>query len=173
MKPARVGIVRYYKNGSLLFTSSITPTYPLVLDASLLHLGAAISDAVIAGRLNSDTVPPGTANITSSGAGASSVTITWTTTEASDSQVEYGSTTAYGSATTLDPSMVTFHSRSLGGLAADTLYHYRVRSRDAAGNLVISGDFTFTTGASTPRLEDVIWIDIVNAVATGSSLQKT
>ena len=31
-----------------------------------------------------------------------------------------------------------------------TLYHYRVKSRDAAGNLATSGDFTFTTRAAPP-----------------------
>ena len=30
-------------------------------------------------------------------------------------------------------------------ISASTLYHYRVKSRDAAGNLATSADFTFTT----------------------------
>src|SRR4029079_19270876 len=42
-------------------------------------------------------------------------------------------------------SQVTSHSVGLSGLAATTTYHYRVRSQDAAGNLAVSGDFTFTT----------------------------
>src|SRR5262249_25532435 len=46
--------------------------------------------------------------------------------------------------------MVTSHSVSLGGLAASTVYHYRLKSRDAAGNLATSGDFTFTTQAAPP-----------------------
>src|SRR6185295_519053 len=69
----------------------------------------------------------------------------WTTNEASDTQVDYGTTTGYGSSTSLNSSMVTNHSASLGNLSANTLYHYRVRSRDAASNLALSGDFTFTT----------------------------
>jgi hypothetical protein len=36
------------------------------------------------------------------------------------------------------------------GLVANTLYHYRVKSRDAAGNLAVSGDLTFTTLAPVP-----------------------
>jgi hypothetical protein len=62
--------------------------------------------------------------------------------------VEYGTTTAYGSSTTLNTSLVTAHSANLSGLLANTTYHYRVKSRDAAGNLRTSGDFTFTTAAS-------------------------
>jgi hypothetical protein len=72
-------------------------------------------------------------------------TVTWTTDEPADSQVEYGTTTAYGSLTVLDPNLITAHSQVLSPLKASTLYHYRVKSRDAAGNLAVSGDFTFTT----------------------------
>ena len=52
--------------------------------------------------------------------------------------------------------MVTSHSASLSGLAANTLYHYRVKSRDAAGNLATSGDFTFTTAAAPDTTAPVI-----------------
>lgn len=37
----------------------------------------------------------------------------------------------------------------LPGLSAGTLYHCRVKSRDAAGNLAVSGDTTFTTNVRT------------------------
>src|SRR5262249_57363113 len=60
--------------------------------------------------------------------------------------VDFGTSTAYGSTMT-SASMVTSHSVVLSGLSASTLYHYRVKSRDAAGNLATSGDFTFTTSA--------------------------
>jgi hypothetical protein len=43
--------------------------------------------------------------------------------------------------------MVTSHSAQLSGLTAGTLYHYRVKSRDAAGNLSVSANRTFTTTA--------------------------
>jgi hypothetical protein len=33
----------------------------------------------------------------------------------------------------------------MSGLSANTPYHYRVKSKDAAGNLAVSGDFSFTT----------------------------
>ncbi len=76
---------------------------------------------------------------------SNSATITWTTSSPADSQVDYGTTTSYGSSTALDPSLVTAHSQTLTGLTAGTLYHYRVKSRDGAGNLSLSADFTFTT----------------------------
>src|SRR3989454_10532319 len=41
--------------------------------------------------------------------------------------------------------MVSAHTVSLTGLAAGSLYHYRVKSKDAAGNLAVSSDAVFTT----------------------------
>jgi hypothetical protein len=40
---------------------------------------------------------------------------------------------------------VTAHSVTLSGLAANTVQHFRVRSKDFAGNVAVSGDFTLTT----------------------------
>src|SRR5207302_6606787 len=77
--------------------------------------------------------------------GGTSATIQWTTNEASDSQVEYGLTASYGSATTLDPTLGTSHTVAVGGLTGSTIYHYRVKSKDASGNLAASADSTFTT----------------------------
>jgi len=59
--------------------------------------------------------------------------------------VEYGLTTGYGLVTPLNTSLVTRHWRPLRGLAPNTQYHYRVKSRDVDGNLAVSGDFTFKT----------------------------
>ena len=96
-----------------------------------------------------DTTAPVISGIAVSLITQSGATIGWTTNEASDSQVDYGTTASYGSSTTLNTSLVTSHSAALSGLTASTLYHYRVKSRDAAGNLATSSDFTFTTAADT------------------------
>ena len=62
--------------------------------------------------------------------------------------MDYGLTTAYGSQTTLNTAMVTSHSCAAHRTDREyTLYHYRVKSRDAAGNLSVSTDRTFTTNA--------------------------
>src|SRR5258705_4014733 len=66
----------------------------------------------------------------------SAATITWTTDKLSDSQVDYGVTTAYGSSSPLNASPVTSHSVGLSGLTASTTYHFRVRSR-ASGNVAV------------------------------------
>ncbi len=94
-----------------------------------------------------DTTPPTISSVSSSGITQTGATIAWTTNESSDTQVSYGLTTAYGSNTTLDTSLVTSHSVTLSGLTANTVYHYKVASKDAAGNSASSPDQTFTTQA--------------------------
>lgn len=79
-------------------------------------------------------------NITSVGA-----TVQWTTNENATSQVEYGTTTAYGSMSVLNTSLVMSHGVALTGLSASTMYHFRVWSKDAANNTATSSDITFTT----------------------------
>src|SRR5215468_6631363 len=76
-------------------------------------------------------------------------TITWNTNRPADSQVEYGVNTSYGNVVSLK-TLDTSHRMNLFGLTSNTTYHYRVRSKDDAGNLSTSGDLTFTTakGAS-------------------------
>lgn len=77
-----------------------------------------------------------------------SATVSWTTDEAADSQVEYGTETTYGNETTIDTNLVTSHSVALSGLTADTMYHFRVHSEDASGNDAESEDHTFTTSTT-------------------------
>lgn len=42
------GVVKYYRNNTLLYTSEQEPTYPLYLDTSIYATDAWIKDAVIA-----------------------------------------------------------------------------------------------------------------------------
>jgi beta-lactamase superfamily II metal-dependent hydrolase len=95
-----------------------------------------------------DTTPPVISAELASNITASTATITWTTDEASNSVVEYGLTTSYGN-TSSNATNVTSHNVGLSSLAANTLYHYRVKSTDAAGNTATSGDHSFQTGSST------------------------
>jgi len=88
---------------------------------------------------------PVISGVAASSVSSSGAVIGWSTDTPSDSQVEYGPTTAYGSVTVVNPSLVVAHSQAVTGLAPGTPYHYRVRSRDGAGRLAVSGDFTFTT----------------------------
>jgi hypothetical protein len=95
----------------------------------------------------SDATAPVLSAIAAVRVSGSTATITWTTNEASDSQVQYGKTWGYGSASPLDASLVLSHAVTLTGLSKKTTYHYRVLSRDAAGNLAASGDGGVTRSA--------------------------
>ncbi len=99
-----------------------------------------------------DTTPPSISGVAASLVTSASATIMWSTSEAADGQIEYGKSTTYGASTNCNSSLATSHSGSLTGLTAGTLYHYRVKSKDAAGNQAVSGDTTFTTvsGGGTP-----------------------
>ncbi len=86
------------------------------------------------------------------------------------SQVEYGTTTAYGTLTTLNSTLVTSHAVSLSGLTINTLYHYRVHSKNSAGIESISGDATFSTNNTTDTTPPTVSL---TAPTAGSTLSGT
>ena len=76
---------------------------------------------------------------------ASSARVSWTTDRLADGQVEYGLTTAYGQATPVDARPDWRHAMELTGLAPNSVYHFRVRSRTPTGGVSVSADQTFFT----------------------------
>ncbi len=118
-----------------------------------------------------DTTPPTISGVTASNITTTSAIITWSTNEASTSQVDYGTTTAYGSSSPLDSTLLTSHSRTLSGLTASTTYHFRVRSTDAVGNTATSGDNTFTTSATPDTTPPIIsGVTASNISSTGATI---
>ncbi|MBI4029565.1 hypothetical protein HY373_00050, partial [Candidatus Berkelbacteria bacterium] len=91
-----------------------------------------------------DSNPPVISNISYFAAG-STAAFHWTTNEPADSQVEYGLTPALGAFSILTPTPLTAHVVELGGLQTKTPYFFRARSKDAAGNLGLSGIYSLTT----------------------------
>jgi subtilisin family serine protease len=97
-----------------------------------------------------DTVPPTLNGILVTSLTGSSARITWTTDEPADTQVEYGITATLGLFSPLQSPFVTTHTVNLAGLMSGTPYYFRVRSRDAEGNLSVSGLNVFSTPDSVP-----------------------
>lgn len=97
------------------------------------------------GTIVLDTTAPVISAVAASGTNATSTTITWTTNEPASSQVEYGTGLAYGQLTAIDNTLVTTHSVTLSGMSSNTVYDYRVRSKDAATNEAIGGNNVVTT----------------------------
>ncbi len=119
-----------------------------------------------------DTTPPAISNVSHDTPSSSGTTITWVTDEASTTQVEYGLTTAYGSSTTLNSTLVTSHSASLSGLTASRTYFFRVRSADAAGNVgTATGSFQTADGSASGSPTTVDFNS--GGPATNSNLNNT
>ena len=103
-------------------------------------------------------------NITTTGA-----TITWTTDQAASTQVNYGTTTAYGSSSLLNSSLVTSHSVTLTGLTPGTTYDYDVVSSNSSGTSSgMSTNYTFTTTAiiGTPPVITNLQTAVTSTTAT-------
>ncbi|MFH1714133.1 MAG: fibronectin type III domain-containing protein, partial [Candidatus Nealsonbacteria bacterium] len=105
---------------------------------------------------SSDTTPPVISSISAASIAETSAQINWTTNEGATSQVEYGTTISYGSLTTLNSNLVTSRLLTLTGLSSNTLYYYRVRSKDASDNEAISSNQTFST-LSPPPPPPLFW----------------
>ncbi len=84
--------------------------------------------------------------------GILAITIQWQTDVPATSQVEYGVTTAYGSSTPFDATLVTAHSVTLTSaqISNDLTYNYRVKSRAAIGPLVASANRIFKVDIVSP-----------------------
>jgi RHS repeat-associated protein len=77
------GVVKYKKNGAVVYTSTVAPTYPLLVDTALWNNGSTLNNVVISGLL-SGGVPQNTQNVNwTGGVGVSVVgnSITKTTTD--------------------------------------------------------------------------------------------
>src|SRR5690348_12011427 len=142
--------------------------WSLLLISALMGMAVGCSGVATTNPSGGGTPPPPAgltiSSVTSGAVSSSGATISWTTSAAANSQVEYGTSSSYGQTTAVDSTMVASHSVVLSGLAASTQYHYRVKSTDGSGNQATSGDFTFTTSASAPSLT-------ISAVASGSVTQ--
>lgn len=167
-------------DASLLTSHSqgLSGLVPATLYHYRVHSVDAFGNAAVSGdstftTTTPDTTPPVISNIASGSITSSTTTIAWTTNEGSDTQIEYGPTAGYGSLSTLNPAWVTGHSQTLSGLSANTIYHYRVLSRDGSGNLSTSGDNTFTTLIAPQGPQAVVWINGVNVTVNGNTVTKT
>ncbi|MDD5433187.1 MAG: fibronectin type III domain-containing protein [Candidatus Pacebacteria bacterium] len=90
-----------------------------------------------------DSTAP-TASGISSQVGSTEAQITWSTNEASLSWVLYGTTNSYGQES-LGTTYISSHSVTLTNLNASTTYYYQIKTKDSAGNIGYSSEYSFTT----------------------------
>jgi alkaline phosphatase len=168
-----IGIVSYniYRDTQIIDLTGLTPimtgitgtsyTDTPVADGTYYYAVTGIDSAGNEAQVSNspsatiDTTPPVISTVTSTSITDSSATITWTTNEASNSTVTYGTATPpTGEAS--DTAMVTSHSVTITGLSAATTYCYQVKSTDAAGNTTTDNKggtyYTFTTLTPAPKV---------------------
>jgi hypothetical protein len=120
-------------------------TIQMIVTGSLVTCtgGPFGTEVVAAGDTTGPTLSqPSVSNVTKS-----SATISWTTNEASDSTVNYGTSLSYGS-TLYSETMTTSHTLTITGLNADTTYYYEIKSKDASSNSSQSSGYNFTTASA-------------------------
>jgi hypothetical protein len=112
--------------------------------------GLSTTSSMVSVTVSNDAAAPVLSSVAAGSVTTSSANVTWTTDEAADGRVDWGTSLSYGSSTAVNAALATSHAQGLTGLPAATLIHYRVRSADASGNIAWSGDFTFTTASPPP-----------------------
>jgi len=128
------------------------PPGSYILTATAADLGVGTTNVTLTAGTNRavtillppDSTPPVISGVGTSNLTDTSVIIKWLTDESANSTVDYGTNTAYGTVVS-NAVLVLNHALSLANLAPNTVYHYRVRSRNTAGLQTSSGDFTFTS----------------------------
>jgi len=131
----------------LLFAGSNTRTIASPIGPVLDRFGVSVD-----GAATSDTTAPIISGVASGDITDTSAHISWTTDEASNSVVNYGTSIALG-ATASVADLVTNHLVPLSGLAAETGYYYEVQSSDSSGNTATDNNdgsyYTFTTAPAS------------------------
>ena len=119
----------------------------LIVIASFVAL-LAFQPAIAQTNTSATATKPVISAVTVSSLKNTSAIVTWTTDVAATSYVDFGTSDLYGN-TLGEGSYVTSHSVTLLGMSAGTLYHFRVRSKEAVAGLEsVSTDTTLTTAAS-------------------------
>mgnify|MGYP000482025031 CR=1 FL=1 len=93
---------------------------------------------------SSDSEGPKITGVSSDSVESTKATIKFTVNEDADAKIEYGESTSYGK-TKEESSKKTAHTVELADLEPNKNYHYRIISKDNAGNSTTSGNNEFTT----------------------------
>src|SRR5436309_13273795 len=138
----------------------------------LFAIGAALFSSGCSGLVSApgggNPVPLAISNVAAASATPTSIGIDWQTNVSANPQIEYGTTSSYGSTTTVDSTMVTRHQLSVSSLQPGTAYHCRVRSTDAKNNSAVSGDLGCSTSKDITAPTVSITSPAANATLSGT-----
>ncbi|MCA9732227.1 VCBS repeat-containing protein [candidate division KSB1 bacterium] len=137
------------------FTSRTVHSLKFIIDGvSATSNDVGLQEIEVWGQVGAaaqDVTEPVISNVQSS-PGSDKAVISWETDEPADSEVEYGPTGLYGQTIPIDSNLTQFHTMTLGNLTPGETYHFRVKSRDQAGNLATSSDYSFLLHTVTNSL---------------------
>jgi hypothetical protein len=152
--------------------TGLTPGATYNFDVVSVNLGGTSSTSANSTFVTTSQTssPPVISNVATTNVTSTSVTVTWTTDQPSSSKISYGTTTGYGSSTTLDTNLVTAHSETITGLAVGTAYDFDVTSTTAASLSTTSPNFIFATPASTATAPYVGYVAAWGITNTGATV---
>jgi len=162
-------IIKYKQNGTVYYTSLKTTYNSLMVDCSFSSNGSEIANATIIGFTAG---VPGKIYDLKSAAGNTEINLGWSSAAnnmyaLTEYVIEYG-TVASGDFA----SSVTFAapatSRTIGGLANDTPYQFRIYAKNSQGNAPVSNVTTNTPDVFI----NVTWKDLENTTVSGSTMTK-
>ncbi len=109
-----------------------------------------------------DSTAPAISNVQAVDVTGTSARIVWDTNEDADSRVDYDTVSGPPYAFNVtNGTMTNAHSLTLTGLTPNTLYRYRVTSKDASNNSTTSVEFTFTTADTVAPAISNIFVDAI------------
>src|SRR5689334_18406885 len=158
------GVVKYYQNGVLRYTSTIAPTYPLMVDTSLLDSNAAVNNAVIsAGSGNTSSTLTAPVNAPRAHPLApnphTSIGLFWIYTDPTTGRQWTGGTFkvkrctgASCTPTTVVATGLTHADYQDTGLSSNTTYGYRYLANDGTGDSSDSPIVYVTTTATDDNM---------------------
>jgi hypothetical protein len=145
----RVAGVQFKLDGANLGPEQTAPPYDVTWYTTLTRngrhsltavardaAGNRSTSAIVGVTVANDDNPPVISSVRKT-VTSSRATISWTTNERSNTQVEYG-VARYASKTPLNATLATSHSVVITGLRPNTWYRFRLRSTDAFGNIGLS-----------------------------------
>jgi len=175
-RPAN-GLVEYGTDGSYGASTPPAPEMSLTHSVAVTglapgttyHFRARSEDETGAVALSDDStvatapLPLAVFDVSVSDTTDTAVVVEWRTNNPATSQVEYGTTASYGSATPEDLELSYDHAVILEGLTPNTEYHFRALSTDAYSQEAESPDAVFSTlpeGAGALVLWSIAAVDV-------------
>jgi parallel beta-helix repeat protein len=99
---------------------------------------------------------PNISAITKTAVSSTAIDIGWSLDVPGTGQIEYGTTTAYGTLSTKENNLLYAHVQRISGLTAGALYHFRIHSINGNGIESISTDQTFSLSSTTTAVPNIV-----------------